>query len=196
MFVIIRLFTAFFLFWVLFFFTKSFQGLGKFPKYPLLLCTVLILFLLSFFLPIENIFFTFSSPDSSYRYANLSAPDVDLVVSGQDSDLVIGYEKSTGVYLIIPKTADGWKVGIGADTKMVKTIVQEDIVVNVYQYSKSEDYYVIIHCLSEKEHTVTDNYDSHFSYRQEDNLIYTSLQAVKEDYCLNVDGKSIPVFGQ
>ena len=196
MFVLVRLLTAFLLFWVLFFFTKSFQRLGKFRKRPLLLCIVLILFLFSFFQPIENIFLTFSSPDSAYRYANLSAPDVDLIISGQDSDLVIGYEESTGVYLIIPKTVDGWKVGIGADTKMVKTVLQQDMVVHVYQYLKSEDYYVIIHCLSEKEHTVTDNYDSHFFYSQENHLMYTSLQAIKEDYCLNFDGKSIPVFGQ
>ena len=65
------------------------------------------------FLPIENSFVTFDSPKAAYEYFNSGKSNIELVVKGDNCDFIIDRKKDSDTYLIVPKTANGWKIGIG-----------------------------------------------------------------------------------
>lgn len=120
-----------------------------------LLCT------LSGILPIENYFFTFSTPEKAFNYIN--SEKVALVVEGKESTLVIGEDKKADyVYLVLPKCVNGWKLGRGIDTKLKGQTMNEDIVVSLYQYKESNDYYITILDMSGKNLEIIDSCDSSF----------------------------------
>lgn len=80
--------------------------------YFFVIITVLLVTILTFF-SFENLFITFNSLEEAFYYYNGDRTTVRLVVNGKGSNLVIGDNKDSNVYLIVPKTADVWKTGIG-----------------------------------------------------------------------------------
>lgn len=96
------------------------------------------------FLPFENLFITFKSPESVYKYVNYGKSNVKLIVEGNNSDFVIGEKNNSDTYLIVPKTIDGWKIGVGTDAKMFFRTNSNGIIVYVYQYKNTEDYFVTV----------------------------------------------------
>ena len=120
-----------------------------------LLCT------LSGMVPIENCFLTFSTPEKAFDYIN--SEKVALVVEGKETTLVIGEEgKADYVYLVLPKCSNGWKLGRGIDTKLKEQTMNEDIVISLYQYKESNDYYITILDMSGKNIEIIDSCDSSF----------------------------------
>ena len=93
-------------------------------------------------IPIENLFITFSSPDSAYHYNHLGK--VRLIVPGQQTDFVVGNDGESDIYVIVPKKSDRWQIGMGTDLKCAFQTTSEGIDLYVYQYKKSDDYYVIV----------------------------------------------------
>ncbi|MBE6728395.1 MAG: hypothetical protein E7562_07095 [Ruminococcaceae bacterium] len=121
-----------------------------------------ILFVVLAFLPFENLFVTFDSPKAAYEYFNLGKSNIELIVEGNDSDLIINRKNGSDTYLIIPKTADGWKIGIGSNTKRVVQKVSNGIVLYVYQYKDTSDYFITILDTNGGESTVSDEYNTKF----------------------------------
>lgn len=111
-------------------------------------------------LPVENAFLTFSSPQSAYQYNHTG--DVKLVVSGEITDFVVGVQGDVDEYAILPKSDDGWKLGMGFDTKRIHQTVSDGIVVYVYQYKNTDDYYITILDTSGGPLELTDNRNSNF----------------------------------
>ena len=111
-------------------------------------------------LPVENAFLTFSSPQSAYQYNHTG--DVKLVVSGEITDFVVGAKGDVDEYTILPKCDDGWKLGMGFDTKRIHQTVSDGVVVYVYQYKNTDDYYITILDTSGGPLELTDNRNSNF----------------------------------
>ena len=95
-------------------------------------------------LPIENYFMAFESPERVYKYMNFESKDIVLTVEGENSAFVVGNNGSASSYLIVPKGIDGWKIGTGANTKVVRHELFDGISVNVYQYKNTEEYYIAV----------------------------------------------------
>lgn len=161
-----------------------------------------VLVSVSAFVPLENAFLTFDSPESAYSYYNFGNTEVKLVVSGQDSDLVIGDKNNSDVYLIVPKTTDGWKVGIGIDTKRVSQKTVNGVVVYVYQYQDTNDYFVTVLDANGEILTITDSRKSSFLslVHENDTLgknfasFYANVPDLDRAYWLDINGKTVSIF--
>lgn len=114
------------------------------------------------FLPFENHFVTFSSSKAAYEYFSFRKSNIELVVEGNNCDFIIDRKNDGYAYLIIPKTADGWKIGIGSDIKRTGQKLSNGIVVDVYQYKNTSDYFITILDTNGGESTVSDEYDTEF----------------------------------
>ena len=121
-----------------------------------------ILIVVTAFLPFENLFVTFDSPKAAYEYYILGKSNIELVVEGDDCDFVIDRKNDSDTYLIIPKTADGWKIGIGSYTKRIVQKISNGIVLYVYQYKNTSDYFITILDTNGGESTVSDEYNTKF----------------------------------
>lgn len=114
------------------------------------------------FWPFENLFVTFNSPQSVYEYYSFDKSNIDLVVDGNNCDFVVKQKKDVDKYLIIPKTADGWKIGVGAHTRRIAQKIVNGIVICVYQYRSTDDYFITILDTSGGQTSITDNYNTKF----------------------------------
>ena len=114
------------------------------------------------FLPLENLFITFDTPEKAFEYYNWGESDIELVVEGENCGFVVGSKENTDTYLIIPKTTDGWKIGIGSDTKKIVHKLDDGISVYVFQYKNTNDYFITILNTSGGESKVSDDYNTEF----------------------------------
>ena len=121
-----------------------------------------LLFVVLTFLPFENLFITFDSPKAAYEYFNSGKSNIELVVEGDDCDFIIDRKNDSDTYLIIPKTADGWKIGVGSNTKRIVQKLSNGIVLYVYQYKDTNDYFITILDTNGGESTVSDEYNTKF----------------------------------
>ena len=109
--------------------------------------------------PVEKSIVSFSSPEAAYTYANQG--DVQLVVSGVETDLVIGVKDDISLITILPKTEKGWHIGNG------DTVVRDDLAMSgdgqtafVLQHQKTGEYYVGVNAAADAE--ITDSCGSVF----------------------------------
>lgn len=157
----------------------------------------IILTTISALIPIENAFVIFSSPESAYHYNN--SGDVKLVVNGEESDFIVGSNGDTEVYTIVPKSNDGWKLGMGLDTKRVVQITSDGISVCVYRYKNSDDYYITVFDTTGGPFDITDNRSTKFQCLDESNsalnktfyTYYAYINDYDNQYVLTVNGKTI-----
>ncbi len=157
----------------------------------------IILITISALLPIENAFMTFSSPQSSYQYNHLGY--VKLIISGKQTDFVVGSNDNTDFYTIIPKSDEGWKLGMGVNTKRISQTISDGVAIDVYQYKDSDDYYISILNTNPGALKITDNCGSEFQNLSEVNsalhetfyTYYAYISRFDSQYVLTVDGKTI-----
>ncbi len=164
---------------------------------------IIVLWVLSNLIPIENFFVTFSSPEDAFNYVN--SEDVKLVIQGKNSDFVIGERDSTNfVYMIIPKNENGWKIGRGLDTKLRMQKMHNGIFINVYQYKNTGDYYLVVSGASGSKLQIKDSLDSQFLYFENINnktsetyiTYYASIFKIDAQYWINIDGEEIHLFNE
>lgn len=123
--------------------------------------SVLLIVVLTF-LPFENLFITFDSPKAAYEYFNLGKSNIELIVKGDSCDFIIERKNDSDTYLIIPKTVDGWKIGIGSNTKRIAQKLSNGIVIYVYQYKSTSEYFITIFDTNGGELTISDEYNTEF----------------------------------
>ena len=173
--------------------------LNKKRNKVLLFVIITILWTGSMLLPIENLFISFSTPEKSYGYVN--SEDVKLVVYGQESALVIG-EDTEYVYLVIPKVEKGWKIGRGIDLKFISNQYFDGIVISIYQYKNTKEFYVEVADIAGKECIVSDNKNSYFEILETsvdtDNKYryYAYVQDLNNNYILKVNDEEIILSNQ
>lgn len=124
--------------------------------------SVILLITLLGFVPFENLVYTFKSPQEAYNYYHSSKVSVDLVVEGEQSDLVVAREKGTTELFIVPKTEKGWKLGSGLNIKRISQKVFEGIIVTVYQYKSTNDCFISVFDVDDGITKISDNYNTEF----------------------------------
>ena len=150
-------------------------------------------------LPFENLFVTFDSPDKAYEYYFLGKSNIELTVEGNECDLVVNRKDYTYTLLIVPKTDDGWKIGIGSDTKIIDRSITPDINICVYQYKNTSDYFIVIHAVNGRELIISDENKTEFysSERYDDYLdqnfvtYFAHIDSFDSHHSLTVDGELI-----
>ena len=160
--------------------------------------SILFIIILNF-LPFENLFVTFDSAEEAYNYIDFGSSNVELVVEGDESGLVIDRSNKSDIYLIIPKNNDGWKIGIGSDTKRISRIINDGIVVYVYQYKNTNDYYVTVLNTNNVDSIVYDSCNSNFYCLEKTNesmetkivTYYAHITDFDSQYWIDVDGERI-----
>ncbi len=165
------------------------------------ICTIVLVTFASFF-PVENVFFTFDSAESVYEYVNFSSSSVNVVVSGKNCDFVVGKNKNNvNKYLTVPKTSDGWKIGIGTDLKLVTQKIDIGIFIYIYQYKDTSDYFVTILDMTGNIEEITDSLNTDFissttDNNSTDNIVayYANIQNIDNKYWLCLDDNIVSVF--
>lgn len=147
-------------------------------------------------IPIENTFVSFSNPESAYSYNHIA--NVEMIISGEESDFVIGEKDDINIYGIVPKSNGKWKVGMGTDIKNVSQINSENIIVYIYQYKNTNDYYVTVYDIEGKVCDISDNRNTEFQVLERQNIklnksFYTYIAHINnyDGYMLKVNDKNI-----
>lgn len=171
-------------------------------KRILYICSVVMSLALSIalaFLPFENLFITFKSPQGAYEYFSFGKTDAELVVEGDTCDLVVDRKNASDTYLILPKTTEGWKIGLGIHTRKIAGKLVDGISVNVYQYKDTDAYFITLLDVNGGKSTISDDYaTSFYTLERTDEVLgktyvtyYGFLPEFDSQYCVTVNGKEI-----
>lgn len=158
------------------------------------IATILGLWIFSMFVPIENMFMKFKTPENAFKY--VSFENVKTVVYGKKSAFVIG-EGNESNYLIVPKGKDGWKIGRGLDTIRLSNLYVDGIIVRVYQYKTTKEYFVEIANMDGEKYDLSHNRESAFIISENKNSkinlcqYYTYVYDLDENYVLKVNDQKI-----
>lgn len=111
------------------------------------LACALLLGTVSQLLLIENVFVTFSSPESAFGY--ISSGEVRVIIEGKETTMILSSTQDAESYTILPKTDKGWKISTGIAQREVfgKTVGLCQI--SVHNYRNTSDYYISIVDVSE-----------------------------------------------
>ena len=123
---------------------------------------VVVITAVSLFFPFEDFFYTFSSPEEVCNYKN--AGNVKLVVPGTSSDFVVSEKTDSKNYTIVPKTEKGWKIGSITDLKQFKQKIVGDVIIYIYRYGRSNDFFITVFNSYDGEIDVSDNRNFDFTY--------------------------------
>ncbi len=148
--------------------------------------SVVIMVILSF-LPLENLFITFNSPKEAYEYYNFNKLDIGLIVEGVDCDFIIGCKKNSYNYLIVPKTEEGWKIGTGSNTKQIVRKFCDGIIVNIFQYKNTSEYFITIFDTNGDELKIVDEYNTKFDFLSQNNEVLEKDFVTYYAHVLNFD---------
>lgn len=157
---------------------------------------------ISALVPVENLFITFDSPQSAYNYINFGESDIELVIEGENCDFVVDRKNDTDTYTFIPKTETGWKIGTGINTKKVLQAFYDEILLNVYQYKDTDDFFVTIFNIDGGYLEITDCYNSEILSLEKENAYlektyvtyYTHLTEINPQYYMTIDGDKVSLI--
>ncbi len=151
------------------------------------------------FIPVENSFMSFDSPEAALRYYNPAKRDIELIVSGEECDFIVSSKGDASELMTLPKTADGWKIGIGSNMKTAAHHFAEGISISVYQHRGSDDYFVRVFNSAGGESDLSDSCGTSFSCIKKANPVlgkeyvtyYGRIDNFSSEYNVTVDGKVI-----
>ena len=163
---------------------------------------VLLLTTVTFFVPVENLFITFPTLESSYKYNNSNC--IDLIVDGEKSAFVVGSQNDIDNYFIVPKSNDGWKLGMGFNKKIIEKKILDDIIIYLYQYKGTNDYYITIFNVKRDSLNISDSINSKFQYTEKYNNVecknyyayFAYIGNLNYNYTLTVNGKTIKMVDE
>lgn len=154
------------------------------------------------FVPFENIFVTFDSPENVYTYIN-GKEDIKLTIEGNNSDLVIGYKDDIYTYLIVPKTSKGWKIDTIPNNRKIIRDTSNGNIIHVDRYKNTNDYYITVYKMSGKALDIRDSSDSKFYSLEKEALstetkkfitYYAHIKDFDSNYWISIDNKKINLF--
>ena len=202
MFIILRLIIGFIFLLFMVIIIKKIKYKYKFKGYIFSAVLSIILITVIAFLPFENLFITFDSPEAAYNYVNFGKSNIELVVSGKNCDFIIDDKKTSYSYLIVPKCKEGWKIGIGVNTKMIMSKIYNDIVINVFQYKNTNDYFIVLLNTKGESINLKDSNNSVFYSLEKSNeqlnetfiTYFINVINLDSEYWLSIDGERIPII--
>lgn len=157
-------------------------------------CVAVSASLLSMMLPIENLLYSFKSPEEAFMYIGQAEPE--NVLLGQYSCIVSG--KHGNDYVpdgVFTRAEDGWKLGKINDLRLCfATMIPKEFTVKVRQFRNTEDYYVEIIDYTGTDKVITDKNGTAFIkwYQKGDERSYRAyVQNINMDYYVVINGRMI-----
>lgn len=168
--------------------------------------SIIVCFLISqvlTLLPIENLFYTFSSPAAVLKYYD-DGYVVD-VIDGVDSCMVIyQYNGEKEVYniKIFSKNRSGYKIGTGLSYTSDESFWRNRVSLSIIHHKKSDDYYIWASTIHKNDKVeLTDNKNNFFHnitinrgasgdkyYR-----IFAYVGSLDKNYRLYINGEEVPL---
>jgi len=179
---------------------KSQEKMRRHSLYAIALIIAVALNIGFAFFPFENLFITFDSPEKAYEYYNGKSEET-FVVEGTVCDFVVAQKGESSSYLMIPKTENGWKIGLGSEMKRVAQNISGDTTLYVYRYKQTNEYFITVHNAYGKAMKITDCYNSVFYALSNDQgesdkptwSYYAYVPGYNAAYYALVDGNTIMV---
>lgn len=179
---------------------KAFVEDKKVKTIAVLLTCLILLSTASFFLPIENLFVTFSDSVTAYKYVH--GGDVNTVVEGEHSDLVIGKKDGRATFAAVAHDGDGRNVTLWYDLREILSRDDDGVRIKLYAYKGSADYYLsVMDTTTDSLSSVSDSIGSMFycattDYKEKNYYTFlTHLDALPNDYFITVGGRDIDISG-
>lgn len=91
---------------------------------------------------IENVFYSFPTAESVAEYA--CGDDVNCIVEGKSSSLILYTDKDSYTMMIAPRQKSGYKIGTDIRTKRVLEYLGDGYAVYILGYMGIEDHYIYI----------------------------------------------------
>ena len=198
MFVLYRLISYILIMTVGLFLVWRFRKNGKKPLYIIVIFLSTVLHLLSMFVPVENYFATFVSPEDVFSYYT-GNDNVKISIVGSNSNLVVGKNGNSDSMLIVPKKDKAeWSLDTGLHTQNISQVLSDDAFVELYQHKGTKDLYLVIVALNHHPLDVVDSHGNRF-YQCIDNdgtayakyVYYAHIANADEDYWLSINGHKI-----
>ncbi|WP_444643210.1 hypothetical protein ACRQU7_01535 [Caproiciproducens sp. R1] len=155
----------------------------------------------SYFIPVENRFITFSSPQHVFNYSVLG--DMNTVIEGKNSALILYTYQGGEVHTVIPKIKNGWGIGTSLISEEVFSKTwqgdnQKICMISVYWCKHTDDYYVLVSDISSKDLiNISDNRNSIFQKNKssiDPSTTYCSyVEGIGQNYELTIDGEIIHI---
>lgn len=196
----IRFFISIIFFGILILLQKKFKSVSR-RRYLIIstISSILFLFIITF-IPFENTAFTFTSPEQAYNYYN-SNGKIAEIIPGENCDFIIGNIDNKRNISCIPKTEDGWKIGIPLHTKKILVTANNGFTVIIYQYKNTTDYFIMVSDMNNTSVEISDSLDSQFVQTvfdtSDDNVkiygYYAYIKGYNSDYELIINGTNIPL---
>jgi len=172
--------------------------LAKKPHRVLSVVLMIVIITVLPFIPFENLFVTFPSPEAAYKYCQYGKTNIALIVPGDECDLVINKKDDGGYELdYISKTNDGWKLSVGIDSKTIVRKHHDDVTIYIDRYKKSQDYFMKVFGWQSESLDLSDNLGTEFLCLQHGASDFTSctyyahISGFDENYKLFINGEII-----
>ena len=157
----------------------------------------IIILTVSALYPLETAFLTFPSPEDAFAYNNIGK--IELMIEGKESAFVIAHNGDKNTPRIIPKEGDRWKASIGLDTKTISQKIVNGMVIYVYRYRSTSEYYVSVLNTNGGEITISDDKSTNFQHAKNKNAAlgetfytyYAYIQDLSSGYVMTIDGQAI-----
>ena len=177
------------------------KGSSRFGRKKMVIAAVIsvALVIILAFIPLENTVVTFSTPEEAFGHYYVGDYDNMDIVEGELTTFVVGKKEGVEKFLIIPKTEKGWKVGLGIDIKWVVNSRSDGLVINVFQYKGTDEYFIVIRDLFGTVHEISDAHGSNFIKGKRDDkadnkklvTYYAYIPYFSDEYTLVVNGTEI-----
>lgn len=190
---LIRIIATVILFLLLILFLKHFKK--KFSTILGLLIVVTISLALWFY-PVENLFLSFDTPRSLFKYAGHG--EIVEIVDGEGSTALIT-KKGDNDYstFFISKKDNKYKIAPFNASKMVSSKQYGSINITIYKVRNTDDYFVRIWGITDKEIELSDTLDTEFIMHYENTAnnkkMINALISIQysDDYSCFIDGEKI-----
>lgn len=158
-----------------------------------------LLYLLISVVPFENLFVSFTSPESAYNYFKFGNSNTVLVADGEHCSFVLDRHKDYDSYKFIPKTENGWKLPSFLNAKTVAKHLSERGQFYIYQFDDTDDYFIVVNNINREELKVSDRCDSEFypleiQFNDDGEKYYDYYAFIKDysaDYYVTINGSKI-----
>lgn len=162
-----------------------------------LVISIILTVILSF-IPFENAFMSFSSPQKAFSYYNDG--EIKTILDGENSTMIIANDNNADQIDILPKTKekDKWKIGNNFDINTSTKLISKNVIIYIYNYNKTNDYYVTISIMDKNIKEISDNCNSEFHIvdKNKSPIYYFYAAYIKDyndDYSIFINSKEIKI---
>lgn len=170
----------------------SWLFLARFEKTTriIALALVIIIGFATWFIPVENLFVTFSEPSQAFQY--VYSASVQNVVYAEESAFIVGADGNKKILAIVPRMGHNWGISLGHQTELIHTLFDNGFLANIYRFSKTGEYYIVVNSTTTIQ-SIQDSFGSSFVSCSEPGI---TSEFVEHTMCAYLKGYDYPYILQ